>query len=168
MAELWIPEQQPPQVSEAAAATVAVQLLDEGLAATSNAGLDRLQTTQDAFGGYLDRFGFDLNQRFTEGLWPERVLKIGASLAFLAYRETGYFQDIDNDAFQLRQALAELEGIPAAYISSLFADEQLLSVIDTAQAAPDLQAPDPSAYRQVFGLGAGCMRYYLQAAVVVA
>lgn len=130
--------------------------------------LARLQENDEPFGAYLDRFGFELNYKRPEGIWPARVLKMGATLAWIAYRASGYTQIIDDDAFSTGTFLAELWGVPDAYTTSYFEDYRLQRLMRLVlHNAPDLQEVG-TGYAQVLTLGAGSTRHYLQPAVLAA
>ena len=164
MSVLWLPETAPPQVSEEAQQTVALRLLTEGIVPISRTALSALETTHEPLATYIDRFGFDLNRFSMEGHWPERVLKIGASVGMLAYRETGYFQTVDEDAFALGAAQAIRDGIPEAYLSSRCQDQNLQALMSIVADAHELVEPasDSGGYQQILDIGAGCVRYYMQ------
>ncbi len=164
MAELWIPQQTPPQISEEAQSVVLSLVLEEGITPIANTALLDLQYSEELLGEYLDRLGYDFNKISAEGFWPERVLKIGASLALLAYRETGYLQTINETAFEQANMIAMLEGIPEAYFSSTYADLGLVQLLDNVIEAPELREED-GGYYQMLTIGAGCTRFYMQQAI---
>ncbi len=164
MAELWIPTATPPQLSEEAQTAVLTFVLEEGVTPITKAALRTLQSEQEPLGEYLDRFGFNLNTQSTEGFWPERVLKMGASLTLLAYREMGYLHQIDTTSFEKGSAAALLQGIPEAYISSMYDDVGLVDLINTVVTTPELSNSE-GGYEQVLAIGAGCTRFYIQQAI---
>lgn len=168
MSELWQPGRLEPQVSDEAGQAVIEQVLAEGPVAVSRGAEERLGCEHEALMGYLDRFGFELNNLSDERFWPERVLKIGASLSLLAYRETGYYQCVGEDKMAISASLAEMEGIPEAYFSSLFDDQGLARLMSGISEARPFVAPDASGYRQILDVGAGCVRYHLQNALAAA
>ncbi|MGH7240049.1 MAG: hypothetical protein ACREHG_08285, partial [Candidatus Saccharimonadales bacterium] len=94
--------------------------------------------------------------------WPERALKIGASLTSLAYHESGYGEKMDEGALGLSIELAQFDGIPQAYLSSLFDDFVLKQLIGDVFSAPDFRAPDDVGYLSALDLGAGCVRYHMR------
>jgi hypothetical protein len=161
MSELWLPQTTPPQINEEAKILISSQLLEAGVIHTGQLAIEQLQNREQNFGIYLDELGMDLNQASSEGYWPERVLKIGAGLAWLAYRQTGYFQSID-DRLEEAQGLALLDGIPEAYISSLACDQSLSSLMSLAVEDPDFKRPNRFEYQQILDVGAGCVRYYFE------
>jgi hypothetical protein len=167
MTLFWLPETTPPQVSDVAVDTVLSRVLQEGVIATSKAALQTLEADEENLAGYLDRFGFDANAISDEGYWPERVLKIGASLTLLAYRESGYTQTISDERLAVSAALANLEGVPEAYFSSYWQDAGLQSLISSVGDADSFQGPlvESAGYHQLLDMGAGCVRFYLQGAV---
>lgn len=164
--ELWTPDILPPQITPEAKLAVLEQVTGAGISATTGEKIPELQEEQEALALYLDQFGFDLNQRSTEGIWPERALKIGATVAFLAYKESGYTLALDKQTFEMYSMLAELEGIPEAYLTSMHYDFELLDLTLALRASKELETPDRcDGYGQIIGIGAGCRRYYLQQAM---
>ena len=162
MTDIWVPEIGPPQVSGDAEVIVLNRILEEGVTFVSGQEIDRLQEEHEPLAAYLDELGFDLNRLSEEGFWPERTLKIGAALSMLAYRETGYFQLIDTDHFELGKFVADLYGIPEAYASSFLEDSGLKALIDAITGAPDFKHDDGGGYAQVLSIGAGCVRHYMK------
>lgn len=168
MSNIWRPELQPPLATDDAIQTVMDNVMSEGVFAVTNAVYARLQSEDEPFGEYLDRFGYGLNQVSAEGLWPERILKMGAALAKVAYVKSGYYQVIDSDVFDSGTFLAELWGVPDAYQTSFIEDPGLQKLIRMVlEKAPDLQNEDRG-YEQIIEIGAGSTRHYLQPAVLAA
>ena len=164
MSNLWLPEATPPQVSDEARLTVLERVLAVGIGETERQGLALIQAKHEPLAVYLDRFGFSLNNVSAEGLWPERVLKIGASLSALAYQESGYFQTVDDEALAVGTMIAEIDGIPDVYELSLCTDGGLLELVDAVHDAPDF-ATDQGGYAQILYIGAGCTRHFMQQAI---
>lgn len=168
---LWTPDlAAPPQLSEEAERTVTLKVLEHGVIPVANHALEQLQNEDQAYADYLDRFGFTLNQLSTEGFWPERMLKIGAALTLLAYREASYVPTIDEEAVTIGNMLAQLDGIPEAYLTALTLDQKLNNLTGAIIEAPDFSergmgSTDTGGYRQVLEIGAGCTRHYVQQAI---
>src|SRR5581483_5489618 len=118
----------------------------------------------EPLGEYVDRLGFCLNNLSKEGPWPDRVVKVGSSLALLAYRETGYYNVIDEEAFQLGCLAAVASGVPETFISSARQDEGLQELVEGVLAIPDF-TDNEGGYRQVLEIGAACTRHYMQQAL---
>lgn len=164
MHNFWVPEITPPQLSREAYENMSLKVLEHGIHDVAHKGLADLQTQHEPFAEYLDRLGFALNNISTEGLWPERTLKIGAAIALLGYQESGYFHLVDQTALEIGTLIAELEGIPEAFSMSFALDGNLVELLDTTHDAPDFKA-DQGGYAQVLRIGAGCTRHYMQQAI---
>ncbi len=158
---LWLPETTPPQVTESARLTVLEQMLELGVGGIEHQGLELLEARHEPLADFLNRLGFQLNAISTEGMWPERVLKIGASLSALAYQESGYTQSVDENAIAFGSMLANIEGVPEAYVMSLYADAGLQELLGAVRETPDF-ARDQNGYAQVLCIGAGCTRHFMQ------
>lgn len=165
MSVFWLPEATPPQLSDESVTTIETRILEDGIAEACKPGLQRLENSTAGFATYLDQLGFNLNDLSDEGLWPARVLKIGASLTWAAYREAGYSQPIDDESLAISHAIAGLEGVPDAYFSSLWQDQRLLSLIETVSEAQLFNTYSYGGYRQMLDMGAGCVRFYMQGAL---
>ncbi|HSH18017.1 MAG TPA: hypothetical protein VK978_01400 [Candidatus Saccharimonadales bacterium] len=169
---IWTPEYNPPQINETALTTVRL-LLDEDYAGTINDATTDLDTRHDAFGSFLDQFGFALNKASEEGIWPAKTLKAAAAVTLLAYREAGIFTVIDEKAVKMGRFTAELYGIPDTYVVSMHDDKGLMRITDAVQEKPafndsHLAAQHTGGYGQVLQLGSGCARHYLQQAIQLA
>lgn len=170
--DLWTPGfGVPPQVTPDAQISLLNRVIEEGIQPMVDDGLRILREESEPYAEYIDRFGFTLNQLSAEGFWPDKALKIGASLGMLAYRESGYFEAVDDDAFLVASERAKTVGIPEAYTISLIWDGSLINVLDGLREAPDISetAIDVRHWggqRQIIEMGAGCTRHYLQQALV--
>lgn len=167
MTELWLPAVTPPQISEEAHELVIAEVLEKGLIDTSRRAQASLSLEDQALSNYIDKLGHEMSFASPDIPWHKNVLRLGAGLAWRAYRETGYYQAID-EHFATGEILAELDGIPEAYLTSLECDLKLISLIDHSiedGVEAVLQRVD---IKQVLGIGAGCVRFYLQQAVVAA
>lgn len=85
----------------------------------------------------------------------------------LAYRETGYYQELDEDAFEAGAEVAKVIGIPEAYEISCALDPKLSTLLVTVQETPELaekaaMADMRGGYGQILTMGAGCVRHFLQ------
>jgi hypothetical protein len=170
MSDLWIPEYTPPQVTAEAEDAVLGQVLEFGLDRATRSGTEIIESTHEPLAEYLDRFGFALNTLAAEGLWADKVLKTGAAISMLAYRETGYFHEIDDESFDAGAEAAKVLGIPEAYNISFILDANLITLIEAVQDTPKLaesaSMPDmQGGYGQVLKLGAGCVRHFLQQSI---
>lgn len=168
---LWTPDiASPPQLSEDAERSITLQVFERGVMPVANQALELLQNEDEAYADYLDRFGFELNRISSEGFWPERVLKVGAALTLLAYREASYVPVIDEETVNIGNTLAQLDGIPEAYLTALALDQTLGNLTGTILDAPDFSERGmgnvaTGGYRQVLEIGAGCTRHYVQQAI---
>lgn len=165
MSSLWLPEQHPPQASAEAVGDILQRVQEEGVTATVADAWTHLEDDDSLVVDHLNRVSRDIEDWHSCGLLPERMMKIGASLAWLAYRETGYYQAVDSDSFGVNEMLAQLEGIPQAYFMSLCDDRELMRLLGLAEQAPDLPIAEVHKYREMTDIGAGCVRYYLQGAI---
>jgi hypothetical protein len=170
MSAIWIPETIPPQVTPLAEEALLGRVLEQGIDNITGEGLDVLRSEHVPLAEYLDRLGFTLNGLSTEGFWPDKVLKTAASVSILAYRETGYFQTVDEDIFNAGASIAATTGVPDAYTISCVLDSNLQNLLDTIQETPELieVAADrrhQGGYQQVVSIGGGCVRHYLQQAL---
>lgn len=162
MRDFWLPEHNEPRLTLAAERMVVDRIMGEGVGPVSQTALDRLQNDNEPLGAYLDELGFDLNRQSDEGFWPERVLKIGASLTRLAYHESGYPGQMDEGTLGLSIELAQFDGIPRAYLTSVFDDFVLKRLMGDVFLAPDFRAPEDTGYLSALDLGAGCVRYHMR------
>lgn len=164
MSLLWIPERSEPQVTKEAREALTAEFKEAGsIVPLIKTGREVINNEEhQAFRSYIDELGFDLNCRSLEGAWPHRALKSGGSIAMHAYRKAGYQQNIGEFALTTGQFAAEIDGIPEAYFSSLNEDFNLTAIMMMVLESDDLRAPDPSGYYEVMGIGAGCVRFYME------
>ncbi|HSH55797.1 MAG TPA: hypothetical protein VK983_03155 [Candidatus Limnocylindrales bacterium] len=171
MNTLWVPEKTPPQVTESAEQTLLLTAFDVGIFEMAEQGTEILHTEQEPLASYIDRFGFALNKYYEdEASWAGKVLKVGASIGVLAYRDSGFYEVIDDACIESGTMLAKETGIPEAYAIQPLLDPHLASLLETIQETPLLGEynVDPSqrgGYAQVLTIGAGCVRHYLQQAL---
>ena len=163
MSNLWIPEEVPPQVSPEAYQAVSERLLTDGLDRLYSSGARQLDHDQELIGDYIAELGDELSTT-NEIPWRKRVLKIGSAVSLVAYRETGYYQTIDEVALAVGKFVAELDGVPDTYLRSAVEDPVLLEVIDTVLAAPEF-SQNSSGFRHALTIGAGCTRHFIQQAL---
>ena len=165
---LWTPDVIPPQTTAEAVKDILHRVQEEGLIATTAEAVTRLEDDDTLVVEHLARVSRDIEDWSSLGLMPERVLKIGAGLAWLAYHQTGYIPTVNEDTFSVSEQLAQLEGIPEAYVSSLWQDAQLRHLLTRTEQAPDLPLAEVAQYQQLADMGAGCVRYYFQGALAAA
>ncbi len=171
MNSLWTPEVEPPQVTQAAEAVILQQTLEHGAVAVAKEGYKLIRTDHEPLVTYLDALGTVLDGQSAEGMWPSRILKLGASISALAYRETGYFHAIDTEALEAGELKARPLGIPEAYAISYVLDPGLQSLTVAVSEVPEftegavVDRRDSGGFEQVMNIGAGCVRHYLQQAV---
>ena len=164
MSSFWVPESTPPQVTQIAADAVLLELLDGGVIDTTARYLHRLEEDNELLGTYVDALGLELNKLTDDSDWPRRILRLGAASAYFAYRETGYYQTVTTEAFQIGSQLAALEGVPEAYVRSLVSDPLLESLLSTVKDTVIVGNED-AGVTQVLHIGAGCTRHFLQQAI---
>lgn len=165
--DLWMPEHTPPQLTPKVTERLRQQIQERGAIEVAIGALSHLQDNQRRLDTYLDEFGFDLNKRSTDVCWPIWALRLGAALATLGYEYSGQSIDVEK-TFDLSCELAEMQGIPEAYATSMYSDQGLQDVIKTAFEDSRLTADDGQGLLQVSIIGAGCVRFYLQEALLAA
>jgi len=165
--DLWMPENNPPQINSGVAVDLQAQIKRHGAIAVANGARSQFEATQHRLDVYLDEFGFDLNDMSSEGFWPAWALRFGAALASLGYMQSKEAVTIDK-TFDLSRELAELQGLPETYVISMYGDQRLLSVLRTVFEYSDLQTDDGQGLEQISIIGAGCVRFHMQEALLAA
>ncbi len=165
--DLWTPEHALPQLTQETVENLQNYIHQFGAIEIANGALEQLQSRQQRIGAYLDEFGFRLNALSNEDFWPAWALRLGASLAHLAYEDSGQTTTVDK-TFDLSHELAEMQGIPDTYTTSMYDDQGLQAVIQTAFEDNRLQMKDGQGLLQVSIIGAGCVRFFMQAALSAA
>lgn len=167
MTELWTPPANPPQVSNEARAKLTHEFITKGIVEPSLNAHWSLQDSEKQLGNYILQLGSEMHQSQPKIPWHTNVLMVGAGIAWGAYRETGYYQEI-SEYFAVAELMAEVNGIPDSYICSLADDQNLMSLIDDSLAEGNnmvLQMPD---LKHVLSIGAGCVRYFFEQALETA
>lgn len=163
----WTPEQTPPQISSAALETIVERVRYEGVMPVACSALDKFGDAESDLLDRIDMLSFKQRDSYKLGV-PQRIMRIGASLTWLAYRETGYYQSIDEDTQVVCSLLAEVEGVPETYYQSLWQDLELLKLLGDIKTEPDLAASDDGSYQHLMDVGAGFVRYNLEGALKAA
>lgn len=156
-----------PRVSQDARANLSLLMGEKGVPAIVATGREIIRTKHAPLAGYIIRLGQRYNTLSTEGPWPLAALKMGASLSIVAYQDSGYSQEVDECAIEFGTLLAELDGIPDAYLLSLNADSGL-SDVPAEVIEIDHIRDKGGGIVQMLGIGAGCARHYLQQAITAA
>jgi hypothetical protein len=169
MTTLWTGEHEPPQLSEEAKSRFVGDITQQGIVAATFDERLAFTNSDNPLGIYLDQLGMIVNVN-DNSAWPDQAIKIGAACAIFAYRKDGLSLDFDADQVGISVALAEMEGVPEAYVTSLYADVALSSVIRLVgeRAMSKFDAKSPSRYSPFkrlegsIGLGAGFVRYHIR------
>lgn len=164
--ELWIPEHIPPQITQSDVVALTKDIRQFGTIEVANGALSHLQDNQQRIGAYLDEFGFRLNA-INDNYWPAWALRLGAAIAHWAYDWSNQSIIVDK-TFDLSYELAEIQGIPEAYATNMYNDQGLQSIIQTAFEDERLQQEDGQGLLQVSIIGAGCVRFFMQEALLAA
>ncbi|MDB5175337.1 MAG: hypothetical protein JWM81_195 [Candidatus Saccharibacteria bacterium] len=162
MAQLWVPEQTPPQLADTVRQELALQIQEDGIVRTAAVGLSRLQETQAPLAHYVDEYIY--THAGKDGQTSSKMLmSIGASLAFLAYAESGFDTVIDVQTLEMAKSIAELDGIPESYVCSVQEDATLRALLDETLALTRIGGFNNDLYSHgVAEIGAGCVRFFLQ------
>lgn len=163
---LLIPEKTPPQINTVVAKKLKYQIREFGPIEIATPAAQQLESKQEKIATYLDELGFDLNSIIDE-LWPAWAIRLGASLAYLGYEASQQTTVVDQ-TFDLSRDLAEIQGIPEAYATNMYNDQELQSIINTAFEDSRLKNIDGSGLLQISIIGAGCLRFYMQEALLAA
>lgn len=161
MSSLWVPEMKEPLLTEEVEFAMFEKIAADGLMQVASQGFYLIQEEHTPLGTYLDAFGEQLTLLSDEGDWPARALKIGASLTALAYRERGFYQEIDETAITTGALLADIGGIPETFITSTVTDPILLD-FNTEVTRMDRLRDVSGGLTQVYNIGAGITRHYMQ------
>ena len=164
--ELWIPDHNPPQIDRSDLVSLTNDIRQFGAIEVANGAITRLETSQQRIGAYLDEFGFRLNA-INEDYWPAWALRLGAAIAHWAYDFSNQSIIVDK-TFDLSCALAEIQGIPEAYAANMYNDQGLQEIIQIAFEDERLQKVDGQGLLQVSIIGAGCVRFFMQEALLAA
>lgn len=164
---LWTPENTPPQLNADACQVVLERVEDKGLVEVYVDAAELLSDSEMALAEHLGQMGRTTRPIIAGDVLPRNGVRIGATLAWLGYRESGYLQTI-NDSFEVGQMFAELEGIPDAYIASYSGDASLRSLIKSASESSSFNSYIAPVNEQSKWLGAGCVRFYLHNALIAA
>lgn len=161
---LWLPEEQPPLLDPEVAGELTKEIREAGVLAIAAGVESEFDTTQSRVRAYLDEFGFELNG-FAYAHWPARVLEVAAALTYLGYKRSGQVVATEG-TFDLSREIANIQGVPDAYAVSAVSDPALYTVVTEAFTDPRLKEVEGDGYLQIAGIGAGCMRFYLQEALL--
>jgi hypothetical protein len=161
---LWIPEQKEPLLTDEAEVAMFEKIAAEGLVHVASKGFYMIRAEHSALGLYLNEFGSRLNHLSNELDWPERALKMGASLTALAYHERGFYQTVDEETVATGVMLAEIGGIPETYVVSASIDPVLVD-FNAEVTRMDGLRDDEGGMAQVFHIGSGIARHYMQQAI---
>ena len=164
MSDIWTPGYNPPQVSYEATLAMLEELVEDGYTPLVARGQELLHSAQESLGEYIDRLGFQLNGLSDAGPWPDIMVKIGSAIAMCAYRETGYFQIVDEEIFNVGCLLATIDGIPDTFFTSAQADKSLQTLLGNVLSLPDFR-DEEGGFQQIMTIGAGCTRYFMQQAL---
>ncbi len=176
MNSLWIPSPKPPHLSEDAQNEILNRTMEEGLLTISRHAWVDLEQNCQPFGDKLKQLGDDLklqsvNCRTPEiekgYYWDKGILKIGAAITHIAYRSSGYFQEISDGTFYEGAVLADMGGEPDSYFCSTTEDPALEKLVDCLAESRELTdsvcgSTATDEHRYALLLGAGFARHYLQ------
>ncbi len=165
--EFWLPEKTPPLLDRAVAEQLTKKIRQDSVMAIAAEAEKEFDNSQPRIRAYLDELGFELNAIANDGPWPAKVLAIAAALAYLGYERSRQITNVDR-TFDLSRVLADIQGVPAAFIISASGDPVLSDVFTVAFTDPRLREVNGDGYLQVAGIGAGCVRFYLQEAMLAA
>ncbi len=162
MENLWIPEQKPPQIKPEVTDAILDRILGEGLTKVYQDTLPVFRDTQALLREQLKGVK-------TEGLEDKRpILAVRAAtvLTVFAYQESGYDQEVDGEAWYLGNMDAELEGVPEAFIKSVYLDNELQRLLEVIPETPEFHdGAEKYDYPQLLKIGGGSVRHYLQYAI---
>jgi hypothetical protein len=171
MSEIWVPEYDPPQVSAEAQQAVSMVLLDGDVPTITNSLEEEVLKVNEPLDEYIDQLGSEMCMA-KNNLMPLPVLRFSTVLALQAYRESGFDQIIDEEAWEVGTFTAGWEGIPTTYLISLVQDPGLQAVVDLAAVKLETSRIEPAnlgrGYRYIMEIGAGCARHYLKSALEAA
>lgn len=167
MSELIIPGVTEPQISEQALGQVSSDVLQKGLFTTALSAASLLVDSELLFAEHMANIANEISVKIPINLWPKKALYTGAGLAYKAYRETGYYHSIDL-GFTVTEPTALKDGVTQTYLSSLVCDPILSLLLDISSESKELAPYVGNDMLKTLGIGAGCVRFYLQQAVVTA
>lgn len=160
---LWTPQHIPPQLTSTGHDELLNQMLENGPVDLAVKAFDELRDSQPDFCFYLDEMALVLNSLSKEGPWPVRALRVGAALAYLGYQYSQQLVDID-ETLDLTKEAAFREGVPEAYAANVYKDRLLADVIDAACEPAERK----DGFFQISNMGAGCLRFHTERALLVA
>ncbi len=164
MTEFIIPQATEPLISEQALDQVSFDVLQNGLFTTGLSAAHMLLDKETLLGEHMLDIANNLIIETPINKWPARTLYIGAGLAWKAYRETGYYQSIDY-GFNITSPASLKDGLHMTYLSSLVLDQTLSLLLDISSESKELEKYVGNDLEKTLGIGAGCVRFYLQQAV---
>ena len=166
--ELWLPDKSsPPQVPPEVVGSIGNLITENGTIEVAKSAAQQLENDQEEIQSYLDAYGFQLNSETSEGFWAHPALKIGASIAYLSYSQIYSLNDLGIGAtFDTSRDIADLYGVPDTFISSLYDDTGLQSIIMTALKSRDLNQECGTGIEQIATIGAGCVRFFVHEALL--
>ena len=164
---LWIPEATPPQLTQEVAKDLQKQIREFEAIEVALGAANQLESNQQKINTYLDELGFDLNSLLDNETWPAWALRLGATLAYLGYEHSNQTTVVDQ-TFDLSREIAEIQGVPEAYVANMHNDQGLMAVINAALEDRRIKAVDKPGLLQISGVGAGCVRFYMQEALLAA
>ena len=164
--ELWIPENSPPQLEGEVAEILMDELDREGVQTVVQEIIDEFASTQGRLDYYLDEYGFELNRLSREDFWAAPVFRLGAMLAYLGYKLSDRVVPLE-ETLDLTIDLAAIQGLPDIYAISLYTDTKLQKLVDQAFTDFRMEQSEGDGYHQVAILGAGCMRFHMQEAILI-
>lgn len=167
MTEFIFPRSEEPLISEEALGQVSSDVLQKGLSTTGLSAASMLIVHESLFAEHMADIASELTIMTPINIWPIKTLYIGAGLAWKAYRETGYYHSLDY-GFNTTPQIASKKLLHMSYLSSLVLDPILNLLLDISSESKELNDYVGNDMQKTLGIGAGCVRFYLQKAVVSA
>jgi len=167
MTEIFIPHIAEPLISEQALGQISSDILQNGLFTTGLSAVAMLLDNELLFAEHMADIAKGLTIDSPVNKWPAITLYAGAGLAWKAYRETGYYQSIDYGFSNTNDSTVNKRN-PKTYLSSLVLDQSLFLLVDISSESKELEKYVGTDKEENLGIGAGCVRFYLQQAVLSA
>jgi hypothetical protein len=159
---LWLPEQTPPQIKPEVTDAILDRILGEGLTRVYQDSLPAFRDTQALLREQLGK----VESNDPEDIRPILAVRAGTVITVLAYLESGYDQTVDGEAWEIGNMDAELEGVPEAFIKSVFLDNELQRLLDVIPETREFQdGAEKYDYPALLHIAAGSVRHYLQYAI---
>ena len=165
MAQLWSPLTNPPTVSKDAARDISAEFATGDTLKVINDARRLMHHDYEIIFLVVGGIGTICNEIFK---YPhlERAMLAGAAIGGLAYRETGFFPDIDDTA--IAASIDHIQHItaPEVFTNAAHSDIEMCGMLETA--ATSLSALDEGGIKQFMQLGAGCTRIFFGHALMAA